>query len=115
MLRPMLLSEETSDDGELRVYFTRASTVISYFTDDEDGGVKTHVAPGEFACPWSTTPEKLDAVRSAMLAETARRLQCHVEQVEQMPFEAIRKIADPHLKYRHTWTGRSKARPRGPR
>ena len=45
----MLLSDETSDDGELRIYFTRASTVISYFTEDDEGGVRTHVAPGEFA------------------------------------------------------------------
>jgi hypothetical protein len=111
----MILSEETSDDGQPRIYFTQMASVVSYFTDHPDGGVETHVAPGEFACPWSTTAGKLDAVRLAMLAETARRLNCCVDQVETMSLADIAKVADPHLKHRHSWTGRSKARPRNPR
>jgi hypothetical protein len=67
MFRAMLLTEDTSDDGELRIHFTRSS-VVSYFTDDDDGGVKAHASPSDFACPWSTTPDKLHAVKMEMLA-----------------------------------------------
>lgn len=111
MLIPnMLLTYEPSEYDEPRVYFTRANSVISYFTDDTDGGVAAHAEPGEFACPWSTTPQKVDAVKMAMLAETARRLQCRIDQVQLHSLEDIRKVCDPHLKHHYSWTGRSKTR-----
>jgi hypothetical protein len=78
----MLLSFQTDDFGTARVYFTRANSVITYFTEDTDGGGAAHAHAGEFACPWSTTAAKIDAVKMAMLAETARRLQCRTDQVQ---------------------------------
>jgi hypothetical protein len=101
-----------SEDGEKRAYFTRVNSVISYFTEDDDGGVAVHVMPGEFACPWSTTADKLQSVRMAMLAETARRLQCRIDQVQSHSLEDIRKICDPHLKHHYHWAGRGKGRVR---
>ena len=111
----MLLSDETNDDGERRIYFTQAASVVSFFTDDGDGGVRTHVAPGEFACPWTSTQDKLDAVEAAMLEETARRLHIRPDQVCQMSLNDIGQVADPHLKHRHTWVGRGKTRSRSGR
>jgi hypothetical protein len=77
----MILSDETSEDGERRIYFTQAASVVSYFTEDEGGGVQAHVHPAEFACPWNSPPEKLIAVRDAMLEETAQRLNIRTDQV----------------------------------
>jgi hypothetical protein len=108
----MILSYETGESEQPRVYLTRANSVITYFTDDTDGGVAAHAHVSEFACPWSTTPEKVDAVKMAMLTETARRLQCRIDQVQLHTLEDIRKVCDPHLKHRYSWTRRSKARPR---
>jgi len=108
----MLLSDETNDDGERRIYFTQAASVTSFFTDDGEGGVRAHVFAGEFACPWTTTQEKLDAVEAAMLEETARRLNIRPDQVCQVSLNDIGQVADPHLKHRHTWAGRTKTRSR---
>jgi hypothetical protein len=108
----VILSIETTDDGIDAVFFTRQNSVVSYFTDDGEGGVVPHAQLSEFACPWSTTPDKLEAVKMHMLAETARRLNCRVEEVTGKPFAEICKVADPHLKVRHTWTGPAKRRSR---
>lgn len=105
----MLLTAETTDDGEARVYFTQQASVVSYFTDDTEGGTQVHVTPGEFACPWSTTEAKLAAVGQAMLAETARRLNCRPEAVVSHSLSQIAAVADPLLKHRNTWTGRSRS------
>jgi len=111
----MILSDETSEEGERRIYFTQAASVMSYFTEDEDGGVKVTVHPGEFACPWSTPPEKLNAVRDAMLEETAKRLHIRIDQVMLMTMDDIGNVADPHLKVRHHWAARAKTRSRSGR
>src|SRR6202008_1260925 len=105
----MILSYETEDDGSHRVYFTRANSVVTYFTDEGEGGVTAHAVPGEFACPWGTTADKVNAVKQAMLAETARRLACRIDQVELHTLEDIRKVCDPHLKHHYHWAGRTKA------
>lgn len=105
----MIVTEETTDEGELRIYFTRQHSVVSYITDDGEGGVQIHVEPNEFACPYATTPEKIAAVRMSLIEEAARRFACKLDQVETLRFADIRAIADPHLKFRHTWSGRSKA------
>lgn len=94
---PMIVSEETTDDGQVRFYFTRQNSVQSYVTDDGEGGVQIHVEPSEFACPWSTTPEKMQAVRLSLLAEAAQRLGCKVDQVETLRLADFRTIADPQL------------------
>jgi hypothetical protein len=73
------------------------------------------VVPGEFACPWSTTQEKLDAVEAEMLDEAARRLHCRPDQVRLMSMEDIARVADPPLKVRHSWVVRSKCRSRSGR
>ena len=111
----MLLSDETSDDGQRRIYFTRVGSVVSYFTDDDSGGVAVHVEPGEFACRWSTTQAKLDAVRDSMLDETARRLHIRPDQVQHMTMNDIGQVCDPHLSVRHHWAGRAKSRSRAGR
>jgi len=113
--RPRMLLTDETVDGERRVYFTRAGSVISYFTEDDGGGVAVTVQHGEFACQWNSTPEKLDAVRDAMLAETARRLNVREDQVQLMTLNDIGNVADPHLKVRHHWAGRGKSRSRAAR
>jgi len=41
--------------------------------------VVPHTEVSEFACPWATPAAKLEAVKMAMLAETARRLNCKLK------------------------------------
>lgn len=111
----MLLSDETNEDGERRIYFTQAASVVSFFTEDDGGGVQAHVHAAEFACPWNSPPEKLNAVREAMLEETAKRLNIRPDQVMLMTMDDIGNVADPHLKVRHHWAARSKTRSRSGR
>lgn len=106
----MLLTEETSDEGVPRIYATQIASVVSYFVDDGDDGTKLIVEPGEYACRWTTTQAKLDAVRDAVLNEVANRLNCPTSKVECRSLSDIALVADPLLKSRPSWT--SRARPR---
>lgn len=106
----MLLTIETTRLGELRIYVTQLASVVSYFTDDGDGGTALNVEPGEFACPWSTTPEKLGAVRDCVLAEVAERLNCPADKVLCRSLSELALVADPLLETRHTWSGRRHSR-----
>lgn len=108
-----MLTDEITPSGERRIYFTQIASVVAYFTEDESGdGVVAHAVPGEFACPWSTTPAKVEAVRLAMIEETARRLNCPVDQVKAKTINDISRVSDPLLSARPTWA--SKARKRVP-
>ena len=58
MLPVMIVSEETTDDGQVRFYFTRQYSVQSYVTDhaitcvyiaDSPESVREHAAAGGFA------------------------------------------------------------------
>lgn len=106
----MLLTEETTPEGEPRIYATQLASVVTYFTDDGEGGTVLHAEPGEFACRWSTTQAKLDAVRDAVLIETAYRLNCPVDKVLHRSLSELALVADPlRPVQRHTW-GRKPAR-----
>lgn len=106
----MLLSDEISECGERRIYFTQVASVVSYFTEEDGGGVATHVYPGEFALPWTMTPEKLEAVRQAMLEETACRLGCDIAEVGTKTLDDISLVADPLPATRHHWAARARTR-----
>jgi hypothetical protein len=107
----MLLTEETTPEGEARIYATQMASVVTYFTDDGEGGTMLHAEPGEFACRWSTTQDKLDAVREAVLAETAVRLNCPVDKVLHRSLSDLSLIADPiTIPVRHTWSRRKAGR-----
>jgi hypothetical protein len=106
----MILTDEITTSGERRIYFTQFATVVTYFTESEDGGVAVHAEPGEFACPWSTTPEKIEGVRLAMLAEVARRLDCDVAAVVAKTLDEIAAVSDPLLDARPHWASRAKRR-----
>ncbi len=101
----MLFTAETTDDGDVRVYATQQASVVTFFTEDPQGGSTLHAEPGEFACRWSTTQTKIDAVRLAVLDEAARRLGCYPDQVELHEFEALMRVCDPLPRYRTTWSG----------
>lgn len=104
----MLLTEVKTRDGNHRVYFTRVNSVISYFEEDEDGMLVAHAEFGEFACPYNRDPEKLTAMRHAMLSEAARRLHVRPDQIEQMNFSDIVNVCDPPLREKYDWTGRAR-------
>jgi hypothetical protein len=106
----MLISMESTAEGEKRVYCTRGHSVVTYFVDDGEGGSMLSVEPGEFADPFSTTDEKLMAVKESVLAEVARRLSCDPAEVECRPMAELASICDPHLKIRDHWSGRAKAK-----
>lgn len=106
----MLLTVESTDDGQDRIYATQQASVVTYFVDDGEGGTMLVAEPGEFACRWSTTQEKLDSVRAAVLVEVASRLNCKPEKVQCRSLSDIALVADPLLKTRHTWSGRRHTR-----
>lgn len=110
----MLLTEETTPEGEARIYATQMASVVTYFTDDGEGGTQLHVEAGEFACRWSTTQEKLDAVRDAVLAATAVRLNCPADKVLHRSLAEIALVVDPlTIPVRHTWSRRRPGRKPG--
>lgn len=106
----MLLTIESTLPGEIRIYATQQASVVSYFVDDGEGGTTLHVEPSEFACRWSTTQEKLDWLRGAVLEEVAGRLNCPVDKVLHRSLAELSLVADPLLSVRHTWTGRRASR-----
>lgn len=106
----MLISLESTAEGEKRVYCTRGHSVVAYFADDGEGGSMLSVEPGEFASPFTVTDEKLEAVKLSVLEEVARRLSCDPAEVPARPMVDLVHICDPHLKQRDHWVGRAKAR-----
>jgi hypothetical protein len=100
----MIVSEETTDEGQVRFYFTRQHSIVSFITDDGEGRVQIHVEPSEFACPWTTTPEKMAAVKMSLLEEAARRFSCKVDEVGTRPGRRRWKAHDLYLvmrRHRH--------------
>ena len=93
----MLLTEVKNRYGQHRVYYTRLNSVVAFFEEDGDGNLVACVEPGDFACPWSMTQEKLDAVKFHMIEEVAARLQVRPDQVECMNFIDILNICDPAI------------------
>lgn len=106
----MLLTAESAPNGTVRIYATQLASVVSYFEDDGDGACMLVVEPGEFACRWSTTQEKLDAVKAAVLSEVAARLNCDLDKVQCRSMSELYLVADPVLKETHRWTGRRHSR-----
>lgn len=106
----MLLTAETTLNGERRVYFTSHASVVSFITEDDNGDTMASAHPGDFAFPSVTTAEVCAAVRNAMLEEVARRLHCRPDQVLQYSFADIELLADPLPRQRHHWAGRAKGR-----
>lgn len=106
----MLISIESTSEGEKRVYCTRGHSVEAYFADDGEGGSMLSVSPGEFASPYVVTEERLQAVKLSVLLEVARRLKCDADAVQAKPLAEIATICDPHLKFRDHWVGRARAK-----
>lgn len=106
----MLLTIETTSRGEDRIYATQQASVVTYFAEDSDGGTVLHVQAGEFACRWSTTQAKLDAVRDCVLAEVASRLSCPTEKVLCRSLAEIALVADPLTDRRYDWSSRRHSR-----
>jgi len=66
-------------DGELRLYCTRMSQVISYFADDGEGGSMLWLEPSELARVSQAT---LDEMRPWIIGHIAERLHCSPHEVE---------------------------------
>lgn len=106
----MLLTEESTRDGHVRIYATQQASIVSYFEDDGEGGTTLQVEPGEFASPLVVTPERMAALKEAVLSEVARRLSCPADKVLGRSMAELSLIADPLLNARHTWSGRRHTR-----
>ncbi len=104
----MLLTQDIDDDGETRVYATRGHTIVSYFSEDTEGGAVLHMEPGFLSDPRYIDIATYAGVRRAVLEEAARRLRCECHEVEMHPFSRILEIADAPSRYRHGWSGRTK-------
>lgn len=106
----MLISMESTAEGERRIYCTRGQSVVTYFADDGDGGSMLSVTPGEFASPYVVTEERLQEVKMSVLEEVARRLACEPSEVQVKPMVELATVCDPHLKFRDHWVGRGRAK-----
>ncbi|HEX2842159.1 hypothetical protein [Hyphomicrobium sp.] len=88
-------------DGEVRLYCTRIAQVISYFTEDGEGGSVLWLEPGEMAI---VQDGAMDEIRTWILGDIAQRLQCTPDQVEAFPLETLctrlKWTPDPP---RHPW------------
>lgn len=97
----MILREMSMPDGEVRLYCTRISTIISYFADDGEGGSVLWLEPGDMAIVQDGI---MDEMRAWILSDVAQRLECPPNQVETLPIETLCK----RLKWtpeppRHPW------------
>lgn len=111
----MFLTPDFSDDGELRLYATRTSSVVAYFTEDGEGGSVMRLEPGWLAYPEHILTAAYMGVRSAVLEEVSKRLSCEAHEVERHTFGQLMAIADPLPKMQHHWYGRSRQPKRAPR
>lgn len=102
----MLFTEETAPGNKVRIYATQLASVVTYFTDDGEGGTMLTAELGEFACPYSTTAEKVEAVKQAVMEEAARRLNCPVDKVLCRSMADLSLVTDRVLKEIPKWTGR---------
>lgn len=99
--------------GEDRLYATRHTSVVTYFTaDTSDTGVVLHVEPGYFAIPQIYARVSED-VRHAVLADVAARLGIAVHQVCSVPMRTLCKYADPDVPeyYRYAKRPRGRSKP----
>jgi len=102
----MLLTEETTRGNKVRIYATQLASVVTYFTDDGEGGTMLHAELGEFASPFSVTEEKVEAVKQAVMEDVARRLNCPVDKVLCRSMAELSLVTDPVLREIPKWTGR---------
>lgn len=97
----MILQTMSMPDGEVRLYCTRISQVVSYFADDGEGGSVLWLEPGDMANVQDST---IDDVRAWILANVGQRLNCVPAQVETLSLETLcRELAWQPEPPRHPW------------
>lgn len=88
-------------DGEVRLYCTRISTIISYFADDGEGGSVLWLEPGDMAIVQNGAMEE---TRTWILSDVSKRLNCPPDQVERFPIETLcRRLKWTPETPRHPW------------
>lgn len=101
----MNLLKMSMPDGEVRLYCSRISQIISYFADDGDGGSVLWLEAAEMAVVQDST---MDDVRVWILDEVAKRLCCHPSDVETFPITTLcRKLRWRPEPPRHPWQVKS--------
>lgn len=111
----MFLTPDYSDDGELRLYASRTSSVVAYFTEDGDGGALMRLEPGWLAYPDQISTGAYMGIRAAVLEDVATRLSCEAHEVERHSFGQLLAVADPLPNMQHHWYGRTRSQKRPPR
>lgn len=107
----MIVTLTETDEGNRRLYATRFATVVTYFTETEDGGVFLNTEPGWAAMPHDYIAAR-DSVAEAVVAELATRLGIEPSMVLQQRFRDLAAVADPELPaaYRYASRGRTRGR-----
>jgi hypothetical protein len=98
-----LLTASDPSSHDERVYFTRLGTVVSYVEPTADGrGLRAIVEPGPLAFPdaFATAAE---GVRSAMIAEIARRLGVSPGSVLSQTILAVLSVTDAPFDQPNPW------------
>lgn len=88
-------------NGEKRLYCTRMSQVISYFTDDGEGGTCLWLECNDMV----VMPERImEELRAYILGDVAKQLNCPPEQIETLSIETLcRRLAWQPEQPRHPW------------
>ncbi len=88
-------------DGEVRLYCSRISQIISYFADDGEGGSVLWLEPGDMANVQDST---MDETRSWILDTLAKKLSCTPDKVETFPIDDLcQRLAWQPEPPRHPW------------
>jgi hypothetical protein len=106
----MIISMESTEEGERRIYCTRGHSIVSYFSDDGEGGSMLSVEPGELLYSYADISDRLQAVRHAVLTDVAKRLACDIAEVQAKPMTELATLCAPHLKHQEHCYGRRRAK-----
>lgn len=97
-------------DGEVRIYCTRTSSLISYFVANDDDTSTLIIEPSDAVLWQSDHLERVLAeMRSAVLAEVGGRLNCPADKVELRSISDLILITDQEPEIRHPWQAKRRA------
>jgi hypothetical protein len=109
-----LLTASDPNSNDERVYFTRLGTVVSYVEPTPDGhGLRAIVEPGPLAFPQAFAMAA-EGVRTAMIAEIARRLGIPADTVLRQSILAVTSVTDAPYEQANPWS-QFRRRPRARR
>lgn len=106
----MLITLDSTDNDQPRLYVGRTGSLQAYFTDDGDGGSMLTVEAGWLAYEEQIAISDYAGVRRAVFETVARKLGCPPQEVVRHSFDELAALADPESYPVRQIAGRRKAR-----